>query len=113
MKILNYIINVNRNLANMKILAIEKERPGVRPEQFTPHLKNEATKAWDLYSRGIIREIYFTSEGHNAVIMLECHGKEEAEKFLNQLPLVKEGLIEFSVLPLVPYDGFERLFRRN
>lgn len=95
----------------MKILAIEKETEGVIPEQFTPHFKNEALKVWELYKKEVIREIYFTKYGHNAVIILECEDETEAGYLLNDLPLVKEGLISFTIMPLVPYDGFERLFK--
>jgi hypothetical protein len=95
----------------MKILALEKEAEGVIPEQFAPHFKNEALKVWELLKKEIVREIYFTKEGHNAVIILECEDETEAEGLLNDLPLVKEGLISFTIIPLVPYDGFERLFK--
>lgn len=94
----------------MKILAIEKENPNAAPEHFKPHFKKEAERVWDLYKTGIIREIYFTEEGHNAVIVLECEDSSEAKEYLNSLPLVKENLISFDVMPLVPYNGFERLF---
>lgn len=95
----------------MKILAIEKEAEGVIPEQFAPHFKNEALKVWELLKKEIIREIYFTKEGHNAVIIMECQNEAEARNTLSELPLVKEGLISFTIMPLVPYDGFERLFK--
>jgi hypothetical protein len=94
----------------MKILAIEKEVAGVIPEQFKLHFRNEALKVWEYYKDGIIREIYFTKTGHNAVIMLECKDENEANTLLAELPLVKEGLISFTILPLVAYNGFERLF---
>jgi hypothetical protein len=35
----------------MKILAMETEIDGVKPEQFTPHLKAEAARLWELYQR--------------------------------------------------------------
>jgi hypothetical protein len=35
---------------------------------------------------------------------------EEAKKILETLPLVKENLIEFEIIPLIPYPGFARLF---
>jgi hypothetical protein len=44
------------------------------------------------------------------VLILECADIEEAREVLNTLPLVKEGLITFDVIPLVPYPGFSRLF---
>ncbi len=36
--------------------------------------------------------------------------KAEARQALETLPLVQAGLIEFQILPLIPYDGFARLF---
>ncbi len=40
----------------MKILALEKEVPGVSEDQFTDDiLKAEARKAWELYQSGVLR----------------------------------------------------------
>jgi hypothetical protein len=94
----------------MKILALEKEIHGLPQELFEPHLKEEAKKVWSLYQDGIIREIYFTKDLHEAVIILECKDEAEAKSILETLPLVKEQLITFEIKPLVAYDGFERLF---
>lgn len=94
----------------MKILAIEKEKPGLSAEDFKPHSKQEAEMVWNLYEQGIIREIYFGKEEHNAHIILECDCKETAVRILNNLPLVKNNLIEFELTTLVPYSGFVRLF---
>jgi hypothetical protein len=93
----------------MKILAIEKEKAGNNASSYEPYLKEEAKQVWELNQRGIIREIYFT-EGKKAVLIMECEGKEEALNILSTLPLVKEGLIEFTINSLRPYNGFERLF---
>ena len=97
----------------MKVLAIEKDVPGVSREQFTPHLKAEAAKAWELYKAGIFREIYFRQDKPQAVIMLECKDSDQAKQILDTLPLVREGLISFELMPLGPYPGFERLFSRR
>ena len=34
----------------------------------------------------------------------------QAEARRVTLPLVAQGLIEFDIIPLVPYDGYARLF---
>jgi hypothetical protein len=95
----------------MKILAIEKEIPGITAEDFRPHLlKAEAARAWELYQSGLFREMYFRQDWPGAVLVLECADVEEANAVLNTLPLVKEGLITFEIIPLVPYPGFSRLF---
>ncbi len=94
----------------MKILAIENELPGVSEDGFKPHLKAEAARVWELYQAGVIRELYFRQDRGSAVLVLECADVEEAEGVLNTLPLVKEGLIAFDIIPLIPYPGFSRLF---
>lgn len=96
----------------MKILAIEKEIPGVKEEQYAPYLKEESLQVWKLYKAGKIRELYFTKDNF-AVLVLECSDEKEAAEVLGSLPLVKNGLIEFNIITLLPYPGFGRLFRET
>jgi hypothetical protein len=96
----------------MKILALEKETPGATPEGFAPHLKAEASRVWELYKNGQLREIYFRQDRKDAVLVLECADVEEARQLLETLPLVQSGLVTFEFIPLVPYPGFERLFEK-
>jgi hypothetical protein len=97
----------------MKILAIEKEVPGVTEEEFKPHLEAEAARVWELYQAGVFRELYFRQDWPGAVLVLECMDVEDATQVLNTLPLVQEGLIAFDVIPLVAYPGFSRLFAKE
>lgn len=95
----------------MKILAMEKEVPGVSVDQFTPEiLKEEAARAWELNQAGVFREMYFRQDWPGAVLVLECQDVAEAGEYLNTLPLVQAGLITIDVIPLVAYPGFSRLF---
>ena len=85
---------------------------GVKEKDFTKEtLKKEAKQAWKLFKDAAIREMYFTKENNLAVLILEAANKKEAAKILNTLPLVKEKLIVFGIFPLLPYNGFERLFK--
>jgi hypothetical protein len=94
----------------MKILALEQECPGATGDQFLPYLKAEAARAWEAHQAGIIRELYFRADQHTAVLVLECPTLEDAQAVLNTLPMVEHGLITFELMPLIPYDGFARLF---
>ena len=94
----------------MKILALEKEVPAVSAKQFQLYLQAEARRVWELYKAGIIREMYFRKEKTEAVLVLECASTAEAREVLSTLPLVRESLIDFDLIPLVPYPGLERLF---
>ncbi len=94
----------------MKILALERENSNATSEQFQHHAKAEARVAWDLYRRGIIRELYFRADRQMAVLMLECASTDEAANILANLPFVQKGLISFELIPLAAYSGFSRLF---
>jgi muconolactone delta-isomerase len=95
----------------MKILALEKEVCGVTDAQFTEEiLKAEARRAWELHQSGVLRELYFSADKQEAVLVLECDNAGEARRQLAELPLVRAGLIDFQVIPLAAYSGFERLF---
>ncbi len=97
----------------MKVLGVEKDMPGVTGEQFGPHLRAEAARVWELFQSGAVREIYFSKDHRRAVLMLECADGDEANRILSTMPLVKEGLIAFDIIPLVPYPGFARLFAKE
>jgi len=94
----------------MKILAIEKDIPGVSWDNEVSLLKQEARHVFDLYLAGTLREIYFT-ENKNAVLVLESKDTSEAEKLLESFPLVKSGNIKFDLMELRPYHGYERLMK--
>ncbi|MBC8504850.1 MAG: superoxide dismutase [Chloroflexi bacterium] len=97
----------------MKILALEHEYPNLSAADFQPHLEDEARQVWELQQKGVIREIYFRDDQPSAVLILECADVEEAEKILTSLPLVREKLIHFELIPLRAYPGFERLFESD
>lgn len=95
----------------MKFLAVEHDPPGIPDDAFTPALlKAEAARAWELHQAGVIRELYFRGDRHEAVLVLECADRHEAQAALDSLPLVRAGLIGFELIPLVAYPGFARLF---
>ena len=94
----------------MKILALEKELSGFTVADFQPLLEAEARGVWELQQSGSLREAYFNADQHTAVLVLECNDISAARQLLATLPLVQAGLITFDVIPLIPYDGFARLF---
>jgi len=94
----------------MEILAMKREIPGVGEDDFKPHLKAEAARVWELYRIGVFRELCFRKDRPAAALMMECADVKESNQVLETLPLVREGLIDFDVIPLVPYPGFARLF---
>jgi hypothetical protein len=61
----------------------------------------------------VLREFYFDEDHRRAVLILECSDAPDARSVLASLPLVREKLIDFDIMPLSPYTGFERLFENG
>ena len=98
----------------MKILAIAKVDPQITPEKIQPHLEAEVKVAWKLYKEGTVREMYSCQDRRLGVVfILECSSVDEARKILDELPFVREKLIDFEIIPLGPFSYFEMLFRDN
>ena len=96
----------------MKIFALEKEIEGAKWENTEKLLEQEAQHIFQLYLSDCLREIYFT-ENRNAVLVMETKDRETAILLLDALPLVKSGKIQFEVLELRPYTGYERIIKNN
>lgn len=96
----------------MKIIALEKELPGSQEEDYIKFSEEEARKAWAMHMGGFIRELYFRADKKCAVLILECESINRAYEKLKDLPFVREKLIDFELIPLRAYDGFERLFKK-
>jgi hypothetical protein len=94
----------------MKILVLEKPLPHASPGACEPFLREEAARVWSLCKEGVIREIYFRADRREAVLLMETTDADDARTILSTLPLVRENLTAFDVIPLMPYSGFERLF---
>lgn len=94
----------------MKFLAIEKDIPNIDWKNSEKILADEARKVYELYLSGSLREIYF-NESHNAILMLECENKSQALQLLETLPLVNRKMIEFEVIELLPYTGYQRIIK--
>lgn len=98
----------------MKIIALERAVAGVADEAFTPEiLEEEAARAWALHQAGQLRELYFRADRHEAVLVLEAPDVQAARGILAELPLVRAGLIDFDLVPLIAYPGFARLFAKG
>lgn len=98
----------------MKILAIAKVDPQTTLEKIRPHLEAEVKHAWKLYKEGTVREMYNCQDRRMGVVfVLECSSLDEARKFLDELPFVRENFIAFELIPLGPFSHFETLFGDN
>jgi len=73
-------------------------------------LKAEARTVWKLQRSGALRSIWFT-QAHDAVLLFEADDEDAVQEVMEIMPLVREGLLTYTVLGLQPYTGLERLFK--
>jgi len=94
----------------MRLIALEHELKPLDSATAAEVLRSEAAALWELQQAGLVRESHFRADRKEAVLVLEAGSVAEAEARLSAMPLVREGYIRFELIPLVPYDGYARLF---
>jgi hypothetical protein len=92
----------------MQHLAIFRLNPEASEEEQEPLRRPEAMKVWELIQEDVLRSVHFIPKG--AVLHLETKDADEAEKYIKQLPMVRERLVSVELLPLRPYTGLKDLF---
>ncbi len=78
------------------------------PAAFTPELMAaETARVRELYSAGVLRQIWKRGDLAGAAILWEAGSVAEVEAILESLPIRKAGLLEIlALVPLEPYPGF-------
>ena len=97
----------------MKILAIDKILPTATEENIRGVVIKEALHIWILYSKDMVREVYFRKDRPGVVLVLECVNVQEAKQILSSFPLVKAGVIDFDIIPLGHFVPFSTLFDKT
>lgn len=93
----------------MQILAIDQLQEGFTEEKLAPHLKEELAATLKLYLQEKIRTFYFRKDRPGVVFILESDSLEEAKQILDELPLVKEKLLDFELIPIGPLMPIQNL----
>ena len=86
----------------MQILAISKLKEGVTPDSIGQVGPEEIKHTVESYLDGTIRNFWFQVNRPGVVFILECKDEDEAQKLMNELPLVVAGMMEIDLIPLQP-----------
>ena len=91
----------------MQFLSLSTRRTDRFSEaEFAELVDAEASRARELYAAGFIRQIWYRADLPGACMVLEADSLDEAHARLSTLPLIRAGMLEVSIVPLVPYSGF-------
>jgi muconolactone delta-isomerase len=74
--------------------------------EFASLVDAEIERARELYADGFIRQIWHRGDRPGACILIEADSLEQARARLQTLPLIRAGMLDVSIVPLMPYAGF-------
>ena len=94
----------------MKIIAFDRFKPGVTLETVKPYLREEVSNVWRLWKAGIVRENYARADQPGVVIVFECDGVATAQRYIDDFPLSKAGLLEWELIAVDAPLPLEFLF---
>ena len=91
----------------MQFLSLSRRRVDrFSDAEFAMLVEAEVAQARVLYADGFIRQIWHRADLPGACILLEADSLEQANARLHTLPMVRTGMLEVSIVPLMPYAGF-------
>jgi muconolactone delta-isomerase len=93
----------------MQFLSLSRRRTDVfPPEAFTLELAaREGQRVKELYSSGLLRQIWRRADTPGASILWEAASQDEVRAAIESLPIYQAGMLEIvALVPLQPYPGF-------
>lgn len=93
----------------MQFLTLSRRRTDAfPPEAFTPELLGrESRRVKELYSAGILRQIWRRGDQPGAAILWEAASEDQVRQALASLPLAQVNMLELvALVPLEPYPAF-------
>jgi len=95
------------------VLAMDRILPGATESALKGLLPQEARAVLNLYLLGSIRQWYFRQDRPGAVFIVEASSQDNARQLLNDLPMVKAGLVAFDLIPIGPYIPLATLLQHE
>lgn len=93
----------------MKTFVILTRRADGEAEAFKRLAKPEVQHVWQGFADGIVRAVHGLVDGPGAALELESATLEDAKRYIQALPYVKENLLHVQYCPLKPFSDFENL----
>jgi hypothetical protein len=94
----------------VKVLAVITPRESVGLDRLAPLRQAEARYVWSHYAAGAVREFYHRADKLGAVLMLEVDDLEAGRRLLDELPMLRAGLLTYELVCLAPFTIIADLF---
>src|SRR5215471_8706089 len=85
----------------MKVMAIGTLKP-LSPEQRQRYLPKEVPATLQLYLDGKMEQFWLRDQQEGVIFLMSVDSVDEADRLLQALPLVHDGLLSFNLMPIGP-----------
>jgi hypothetical protein len=85
----------------MKVMAIGTLQP-LSPEQRQRYLPKEVPAKLQLYLDGKMEQFWLRDQQEGVIFLMSVDSVDEADRLLQALPLVHDGLLSFNLMPIGP-----------
>ena len=90
----------------MQFLSISQRRKGFAEEAYAGLAEQEMERARELYSEGLIRQIWHRADIPGACLLWEAEDEEQVREAWKTFPFAHAGMTEMTLVALKPYAGF-------
>ncbi len=91
----------------MQFLSISERRKGFAEDAYAGLAEQEMERARELYSEGLIRQIWHRADMPGACLLWEAASEEQVREVWKTFPFAQAGMTEVILIPLKPYGGFK------
>lgn len=95
----------------MKFIVLVGMKEGVDREQVVALQPDEVRVVWEMNRSGFLRTMNMRGDKRGMVAEVEATDIDEVKRQMATLPLDKAGLMEYQIIPLTPYTGYELLWK--
>ena len=88
------------------IVTITRNYERFSEADFLPLLEAEAERARELHAAEVFRTVWGRADGKGAVVLIEAESLAAVQATADSLPLVQRGMMDLTIIPVVPYRGF-------
>jgi uncharacterized protein YciI len=99
-----------KEFAVTKFLAINTVKP-LTPAQAQAIMRDEVEATARQYLEGKIEQFWGRLDGPGGVVILNTSSREEAQSWLDALPLTREGFLTYQLIPIGPLSQLNVLLQ--
>jgi hypothetical protein len=91
----------------MIVYVISQAKPGKTMDDLNRYIQGELKQDWEMFKNDVIRAIHLRTDAIGVVLTLEVENVEAAKKHCDNFPLVKNGIIDLTYIPVAPFTLWE------